>query len=910
MSLRSHSLCRAGVSALLVLAAMQAARADTTPAATYSVTVTGSTALKGFFTAPGSTNDWIDMNNDGIKGYNDAGGSTGPTPFVQQIAPTATISGGSVTGYTVSANTNGVGNAAYLSVQYRGTGSVNGLVELVNYNLNATLPSYASYGDPGALNRTTVTSGGTLQYTVGPNGAGPGGFPQGPLTSVDAAILDVSIPWAVQGATATAQWNLKPTAAGYGRNAIPVVNAVSMTNKLASLTSTSNGMSLNLNVSAPDSKTVFGTPVAFAPISFVSNHGTGVQNVSQSALAFINVTGRMADGTNLIVATRDSGSGTRNGAMNSIGVDPSFGMGENIGDLATGAAANLKQVLGPHFQPTNLDSTGIMEAVVANSRLAIGYVSTTTGKSDQGTGKLETLGVTFDLEGGTTPIRPTASSIVNNNNIATAYRIGGIATFGTVGDPLATTINSNFAALNGNPQMANPGAAAYIRNIYESIKQYTTNPTSTANYFSPAATLITSNFIPIAAMTQVQSATDATTWVNNPNFASAVNTAGLGISGLNTGAYGSGAAPYGLVPTRENLTASTYSDGQTLNYRYFDSTGAPQTVNAGAALNLRNAIAGDFTGSGARNIAQIPAMMAAVANPAAWAALPGNHSGLTGSNLGTAAIPEILGDFNGDGNFDSKDVRYFADGLAIQSTGPNAGHVDRKAAFTAVDNNTASGNYFNTTLKTGKPYAAGDARGDIAGSAAGPNPGGAPTGNDNTVDAKDLNYVIDQIKLATGSPSGVVPVTTGDSVGQFSTLLSRAITNPTVGVRADFSADMNGDGNINFNDLSDIVQNTLGTQFGDVNLDGMVNDGDLNLLLTNFGHAGGWEQGNFLGTATVGDGDLNLLLSHFNFRAGFLGGSEFVMGASNPMTSATPEPASLALVALGAGALLCRRRRS
>ena len=86
-----------------------------------------------------------------------------------------------------------------------------------------------------------------------------------------------------------------------------------------------------------------------------------------------------------------------------------------------------------------------------------------------------------------------------------------------------------------------------------------------------------------------------------------------------------------------------------------------------------------------------------------------------------AAVPEILGDFNGDGTFDSKDIRYFADGLAIATPGPHAGQLDRKAGFIAVDT-AASGNYFQTTLATPNAYAYGDSRGDVAGSAVGPNP--------------------------------------------------------------------------------------------------------------------------------------------------------------------------------------------
>ena len=49
-------------------------------------------------------------------------------------------------------------------------------------------------------------------------------------------------------------------------------------------------------------------------------------------------------------------------------------------------------------------------------------------------------------------------------------------------------------------------------------------------------------------------------------------------------------------------------------------------------------------------------------------------SGDDGAMTADNAIPEIIGDLNGDGNLTKEDLRYFADGLAI-----NAGMLDRKA---------------------------------------------------------------------------------------------------------------------------------------------------------------------------------------------------------------------------------------
>ena len=105
--------------------------------------------------------------------------------------------------------------------------------------------------------------------------------------------------------------------------------------------------------------------------------------------------------------------------------------------------------------------------------------------------------------------------------------------------------------------------------------------------------------------------------------------------------------------------------------------------------------------------------------------------------LGTNyVIPEIIGDFNGDGLFgkiinpqsgvtpawDTQDARYFADGLALD---PATSLLNRKQGFILVDQRwqtlTGDVNFFGTTLLTGETYAAGDSRGDVAGNI--PSPG-------------------------------------------------------------------------------------------------------------------------------------------------------------------------------------------
>ena len=85
---------------------------------------------------------------------------------------------------------------------------------------------------------------------------------------------------------------------------------------------------------------------------------------------------------------------------------------------------------------------------------------------------------------------------------------------------------------------------------------------------------------------------------------------------------------------------------------------------------------------------------------------------------------------------------------------------------------------------------------------------------------------------------------------------------------------------------------------GDANLDGTVGIADLGALADNYGVTVGatWLQGDFNFDGKVGIADLGALADHYGETLG--GGA-----------AAVPEPAGLALLALGAVALVRRRRR-
>ncbi len=836
------------------------------------INISGATLLENFVQAQASTNDFIDVDSNGVCGR--------CTPFgLQNLLPRGTTP------------------SNVWNLSYRVVGSVNGFRELTLFGGTVCVTSDHTVGEPAGMLGSNTSLGlfglaqtaywnGTAYISGGnPTTGGPyqplnsGGIPQRAATNganrtisgtvgcvtIDIAPLDVSTKWATQKPGGSPNPLRKPLELGYGlnprlsvgKNGETAPNATNphLAGGLSSFLSPLNGRTLfdPANPTAQDSNTIFDTELFYAPIAPVVNYGTGIRQLRITELQHLFTTGRAVNGENFVVCTRDVGSGTRNAFMNSICIDPSWGIGDNVGGES---AVSAQHIAGAQFFPTNKTSNGGMEAVIRNTRLGVGYVGTERGVSGSGSGSwlsngnLEIAAVQNDTYGGTAFVRPTIDNLLDNS--PNGWIIGGQAVLATIGDPAAEPVSAG-GLNNGNTPMVNKAAAAYVNNVRESIAAFVAVPGGSNNDFMPGERAA-QQFLLLGAIDNLHDLTQPCVLIANPGFNQNLQTytRANNIHTTNAtvlSAFGNAVAPVnpansraGKVPTR--LTGVVYSDLVPNGNGYLTQSGA--TLSFASNLPLRNLTAGDFNADGIRSIADATGLVAAWrqrnggpawVSPAASGALA-TLATSTGqaANPGDACI-EILGDFDANGSFDTLDVRYWADGLALVG-----GNLDRKAGFTAVDNAFA-GNFFGTVLGNGgciKPYAAGDSRGDVAGPTGRVASGWAPVGADGRVDARDIDYVFRQFNQP-GISGGAANWT---DLGE--------------AVLFDLSADMTGDRVVDQNDVSEIVTGILGTCIGDVNLDGVKNVTDRNIVTANQGMNGGYAMGDMNGDGVINAADLAL----------------------------------------------------
>lgn len=823
-------------------------------------TLSGATLFADFFKLRATSNDFVNVDNDTIPcdgspfaGFADTNCDTF-ADGVDQLAPD----------YFCGSAWHGCWLA-----QYRSVGSGNGLAEFVNYQLTGALPTdvpaeigllnrakwaengfltglasclgdcFAPESDTGDMNGDSFTDGrdinlwitaaltedgvpagmnikgdvdgdelvtidGDLEGFVACilNGGCHAEEPGTPVcyTAIDGANLDVPSRWFVT-VSGTGLWNKKPTSEGYGNNPTGASDT-GYSNRLKSLSA--GGDSLNFKP-IPDDHTITDSVFASSAVAILANQGTGYENVTYTDLQYMFVTGRNSTGENIQACTRDSGSGTRNACNNSLGIDPSWGMGDNLAPLKRNgngdrARDTNETNVGYNTYTANCGGSSIMENAVRHHRLGVGYTGLFGGSraaADAASGIYELLNVQKDIAGGTQYVRPSVEAAINNDNVDTGYTIAGLQSVITRGDPAQTDPMAP-------DYMSNRALAAYLNNITESVNQFVANSGASPEFNMPVEQLTTQFVLP-QAVKALPPLTDPTDYSqgNFIGFNAGVSQATIDSQVTFVPAFGS-VRPDGSVPVRNGIGTidenargpfevaepAAYSDGSIDGaYRAFDGS---LTLTGGTRLGERMHIQGDFNVNGMRDLGDIAPLIAAVADPAGFQASDIANNAIPDITPINFIVPEILGDFDGNGDLDKEDVRYFADGLAMVN-----GKLDRKQGFMEVDV-AFGGNYFNTSLAHGT-YDNGDSRADVAGDDV--YPGAYPHGADGQVSAADIDYICANM-FATSTVWGV---DLSDHAGK------------------DLSCDVTGDCIVNYDDICEVIA-ILETTPGDINLDGIAND--------------------------------------------------------------------------------------
>ena len=144
-------------------------------------------------------------------------------------------------------------------------------------------------------------------------------------------------------------------------------------------------------------------------------------------------------------------------------------------------------------------------------------------------------------------------------------------------------------------------------------------------------------------------------------------------------------------------------------------------------------------------------------------------------------------------------------------------------------------------------------------------------------DADDIDTLFDRVAALAGQGLDAGTGVTLDGLPLDFLSIGASNWEPEIDMSAtDMMLDLTGNSRIDMGDVTMLVHNILATEFGDANLDGVVDSTDEGLVLANFGNPGGWADGDFNGDDTVDQLDLDILQANLPGLDGDLNGDGFV----------------------------------
>lgn len=878
--------------------------------------------------------------------------SGGPSDLYKfQLAPTS---------YGSPVTTGTQRSADALRIEWHEQGSVEGILEMVNDQIAPVASVTAANrnpttGNPTWVNRNSFTAINTAPshgWALNEMYAAPGatsGTPtfnlaglntSGGQNAVQMAISDVN---ARQGfaITGTAAYNRKPGEAGYGKG-----------NQLLSLGSNNSGIgsanvrhaledqsALNMVATAtnPRTGTAFGTgawntagidntdnkTVAITATLFAANPGTGLDRLNRKDAQFLQTSGRLANGADFNVATRDVNSGTLNVASLNVGVDPSWVVGENDGGNGTSGQTTI----GANMRFTNKTSGGSqLRPTIQNSRMALGHLSIADSfaAAKNGTSRpiraLDYRDDDNDLDDGSNGAHgyadPAAGAFVQAS--ATTITDGSYVlyqnqTYVTLKKPdaafAADTAAQWAARTTATTGIQGDTSNNDVRTVRDNIISSTVGYPfpSLANAASPAEGLLLTGYVLPKLMAVKKSQDGINQSVANPDYdptlrdafidpANGLTTA-FTVAAPNTVTSGSGSS-YGNISSGSSgyiqITASNYLFGnfKQNGIRDFAAIKAAQAAQAALAASGHGV---DMFAGAAPNTTKVTGLAAPLS------AMSGSNGAPGGATKGDLVV---MGDFNSDGKFDGKDLYAMARGAALADNTSTdtitlgSGETFGQALRRAVLVKNAALDWMNTNATSQQKL---DARANATNDPAGANAFNKfDVNRDGLVNRVDARLV-DQF---VGKDYRILE-------DQLAAVITEGSATRTISL---VDVELNDTGNINRAGDFDLLKVALGTQLraGDADFDGAVTLADFDIWLANIGPnpLARFGQADFDGDAAVTLADFDLWLGNIgSYGASPAFAAEMRATATAAYNSAVPEPSIFGLLALGSLALGRRTRR-
>ena len=934
-----------------------------------TITLSGSTAMQNFTVSPGIS--YLTPGGS-ITLSNGAGGGT------------TTYSAGTGGAVNYQLASNNFGNADLIAgttqrhsgirLEWHAQGSVEGILELTDSQIDDTLQNNVVYDhtstNPVFINTNNFTGGTFTNGSATLNGFllqnnGSSSFTAraaGAINPIQMAISDVN---ARQGfsRSGTGTFSANPNSDGYGKgNPLFRVGTGSFATSGLGQAYTRQQLldqtALNMLTTKVDPRTgTFNNSgpwnsagidnldnhvVAVTATAMVANPGTGLDKLNRSDAKWLQTTGRLQNGADFNVATRDVNSGTRNVFALNTGVDPSWAGGEfDDGNSTVTADSNAQRSIGSGVRFSGKTGGGLIRDTVQNGRMALGTyaLNDAVGRAKTGqTNPLRVLSYRDSTDETAAAVAPSYATVtdgtyviwqnetyvtVKDNNSSAAAAIAAIS------DPTARAAawkaaTDDFASGVGiKGDNSGHDVADFRKNILGTVANYTTStPTSVAN---PADQLLATNFIPqeFMAKRKADGIDGVGNTEGNPDYVPSYRNAFLS-SGI--GATLKADAPNSIT----NGVSSVYGGSGTTNAGTFGNISITAASNANGSTAGGNYLFGNFRQNGIRDFAAVKAALDA--NKAmelagvgkAWNAGSLNNtpinttgvatlstalSGMTAQNTGSLGANKgdliVLGDYDSNGTFDGKDLYLLARGASLaDNTGTDTLNVGANETFGdalrrgVLRKNAALKYMSDNTTDTQKTEAS--VNGTLSTSTQIANAFRIEDVNrDGAIDLKDAKIVDSfhkqdyrvlehQLNAAIGT-DGLPDIDPATQTPRPISLVD---------------VELNDTGNINIADFA-VVRTAIGSLLvdGDANFDGTVDTVDFAKLVAGFGTTdASWSQGNFDLTGDISSTDFNLLVSHFGQSAsGALPGSF--------LGSPVPEPAGTLAVVLAGGLGLRRRNR-